>query len=107
MKLADRMQACLRLAQQQHVPYVVPQQQLHRSQQHLVEGVLSDGQSSQAHLQHTGEDLDMVALLDQIQVAKQHLLGGTGMGMDGMRLADHKCMAQEQLNDPLLSQGRL
>ena len=69
-----------------------------------MEDGLLDDQNIQAHHQHTGEGQDRGALLDQSQVARQHLLGGRDTDMEGMRLAGHMDMAQVQLNDPLLPQ---
>lgn len=77
----------------------LPQQQ-HRSQQHLVGGAQPWGQNTQEHLQHTCGGQDREALLDQNQVARQHLLGDRDKGMEGIHLADHTDMVQEQLNGP-------
>ena len=78
---------------------VLPQQQ-HRSQQHWVGDGLPWGQNIQEHLQHTCGGQDREALLDQNQAARQHLLGDRGKGMEGIHLADHMDMVQEQLNGP-------
>ena len=77
----------------------LPQQQ-HRSQQHLVGGEQPWGQNIQEHLQHTCGGQDREALLDQNRVARQHLLGDRGKDTEGIHLADHKDMVQEQLNGP-------
>lgn len=87
------------MLQRQNRKAGLPQQQ-HRSQQHLVGGALPWGQNTQEHLQHTCGDQDKEALLDQNQVARQHLLGDRDKGMEGIHLADHTDMLQEQLSGP-------
>ena len=79
----------------------LPQQ--HRSQQHLVEGGLLNGRSTQAHHPNTCAGQDRGALPDQSLEAKQHLQGeDKGRDTEDRRQAGHRGKEKEQLNDPWL-----